>query len=293
MMWRLAIALAVAATPVVAQPLPVQLVDGAVWTVTSVHAREESKGGTTTVWELTTKKHLRLSGKGKARRLTSTLLSATASPGSPAELAQAYSQFVPAVFEVDDALTPGAITNMPEVREAFVKATGLDTRGTEDLADTSARIMVSNDLQLAALGQGGDLELGEPVAYDESLPNPFGGPPITSKGVFTLEAYDKALGRAVIAWRQEIDPASLHASMLVAIPDLSKRLAPDKVAEAKAVFEQMKLERSTVCRHEIDIPTGLAISAQCTTRVVSGFSGATSSVTDRWTITQTLPETIR
>src|SRR5262249_39804362 len=49
-------------------------------------------------------------------------------------------------------------------------------------------------------------EAGNPMEYDDHLPNPLGGPPLPCKGVITLTSYEPAKGRAVVTWIQTADP---------------------------------------------------------------------------------------
>lgn len=286
---------ALAATPVAAHDLPVRLADGATWEMTVVRERRTDRDGaarststetaTQLVWrkdELTVKPVSSFAVVDGKRLSLPTL-------------------GVPVVLAVDDALTPESIRNEAEVRKAFEalidrvapdsKAPGGFREAIPGLMDTSMTAMATTDLTWTSIGQGVSLELGKPVAYEDALPNPLGGSPITSKASFTLESYDEAGGRAVVSWRQTLDPQSAQASMAAALTALTAKLAPDKVEDARTAYAKMKMERLDTCRHEVDLATGLAVKAVCTSETLIGADGKAARNSDRWTITQTLPKT--
>lgn len=282
----------VAATPALAVEMPVRLKDGATWTITAEHTRTQAEGDQEQTWSLTTVKQLtwQAPNSGEPGRLLVTPVSATPGEGSPAEVAAGRSLAIPALIQVDESLAPEAIVNTDEVRAAFAAVLGADIKGREAQADASAMAMIASEVSFASRSQGMDLSLQEPASYEDAAPNPLGGPPIQSLGVYTLESHDAAAGRAVVVWRQELDPASMRASLAEGLVQAIKS-NPAKRAEAEAAFAKMDIAREDVCTHEIDLASGLATKAGCTlvNKVTAGDRQMVSI--DRWIITQTLPET--
>jgi hypothetical protein len=286
-----AIAALIASSPALALDMPLKLEDGATWTITAEHTHSKTDAGKQQAWTLKTVKQLTWSApkNGKPGRVLVTPLSATPAEGSPPELAKARSFPIPALLDVDDTLAPATIVNVVEVRAAFAGVVGGDIKGREEMADAAAMAMIASELSHASRSQGGELAPGEAASYDDELPNPFGGPPIKAQGVYALESHDAAGGRAVVTWRQSLDPASFRASLAERLAEVIKD-EPARRAEAEAAFSQMDVRRDDTCRHEIDLATGLAIKAQCslTNKVTAG--GRLVESVDRWTITQTLPK---
>ena len=66
--------------------------------------------------------------------------------------------------------------------------------------------------------------IGKPIEYDDHLPNPLGGPPFPCKGKFTLASYDRAKGRAVVAWTQTADPEETARILVETMKALSQRM---------------------------------------------------------------------
>jgi hypothetical protein len=287
-----AIAALLAGAPALALDMPLKLEDGATWTITAEHTHSKTDDGKPQAWTLRTVKQLTWSApkNGKSGQVLVTPLSATAAEGSPPELAKARSFPIPALLDVDDTLAPATIVNVDEVRAAFAGVVGADITGQEEMADDAAMAMIASELSYASRSQGEELAPGEVVSYDDELPNPFGGPPIKAQGVYALESHDAAGGRAVVTWRQSLDPTSLRASLAQRLAEVI-RAEPASRAEAEEAFGQMDVDRDDTCRHEIDLATGLAIKAQCrlANKVTAG--GRLVESVDRWTITQTLPKT--
>lgn len=61
------------------------------------------------------------------------------------------------------------------------------------------------ELAIAALCQGTDLSLGQPVSSTYELPNMLGGPPFEAKGTYSLVSIDEAAGSAHVNWQQDVD----------------------------------------------------------------------------------------
>ena len=64
-------------------------------------------------------------------------------------------------------------------------------------------------------------------------------------------------------------------------------LKPENI---QAALKDASGNLESTCRHEIDIPTGLAVKVDCRTSNSVTVQGETRGSTDTWTITQTLPE---
>lgn len=294
---RLALLLASLATPVAAHNLPVRVPDGAAWTMTIEQSRETKRGDTVQAWSFLSTRRLSLSGD----RLTIVPVSIKAEPGLSQQAAAGRNLPVAVVVTVDETLAPQDIVNRPQVSAAvgaMLQGAGVGegekaaiAKISPALIDATVESLAKSDLARAALAQGADLELGVPSPYEDRLPNPLGGPPIQSRANFTLESYDAKTGRAVISWRQQLDPESTRESLALALNDLTAKIAPERVADARAAFAKMTVTRDDTCRHEIDIPTGLAVRVECSSLMTTGVGDETGQITDRWTITQTLPET--
>ena len=279
-----------------AESLPVRLKDGATWTITATQVRD-GVGAGAQKWTLTSVKRLTWTAPaaGRTARLTVTPVSATVGPDSPPEIARQRSLAVPATLEVDDALIPGAVVNIDEVRTAYQEVLGRDIRGSEALADAAAHAMIASELVWTARGQGRRLEIGKALRLDGSVENPSGGGSLQTRDSFRLESYDPASGRAVVVWSQAVNPAALNRN-LVSLA-VARAVASNPAFDAKTLTPAFSfafkkavgiLENS--CRSEIDVPTGLATSAQCSTVSRMRYEGDTHGTTDTWTITQTLPE---
>lgn len=295
-----AVALAPAAAHAV--DLPVRLHDGATWTQTSVHSRTDVRNGATRASKTTgvTKATYRKEGGAGSLRLDFVSFDVEGADAATREGLAAKARLVyPAVLEVDETLVPTRVHDWPRMRETIFEALAGTLPEPRALEAAKASFASMDDAQaatlfkeqgLVALGQGTGLEPGEARAYDSEVPNILGGPPILASGSFRLESVDKAKGRAVVTWSQTPDPASMTASLKVSLDAMIARVAPEKQAEAKAQFADLILERQESCRYEIDIPTGLATTTDCTVEIRSGLKTQAAQRTERWVITQSLPE---
>lgn len=303
-MRRALLALAIATPPAEAQALdlPVTLRDGATWTQTSVHMRTDVRNGETRATKATIviKSTYRKDGDVRTVRLDFVSFDADGADAAlRADLTEKAKLVYPAVLEVDESLRPVRVREWDKVREAIFRAladTVPDARAHGAVKASFANIddkqaaALFKEQGLIALGQGTGLTPGEERSYDSEVPNLLGGPSIKASGTFRLESTDKARGRAVVTWAQEPDPASLTASLKVSMEAMLARVAPEKQAEAKAQLADLVLERQEGCRYEVDIPTGLAATTDCTVEIRSGLKTRTALRTERWVITQSLPE---
>jgi hypothetical protein len=253
--------LACCTTPAMAQDLPVQLSDGATWTITAEHTRQAEGMGEAQNWSLTTVKRLtwHAGGKGKPDTLTVAPLSAIPGAGSPVELAAARSLAIPATVVVGESLAPAEIVNRDEVRAEFLRLVPNASKASLDLVDASSKAMIVSELATASRGQGFGLKLKQPVSADASMPNPLGGPALRATETAELAYFDSKRGRAVIKWSQALDPDSFKASTMVLLASMAKaRVDPVKIEDARAAFATATMMNRTECLYEIDIRTGLA-----------------------------------
>jgi hypothetical protein len=244
-------------------------------------------------WGLTTVKRLtwHAGAKDQPATLTVTPVSSTAAPGSPPEVATARSFAIPATLVVDEGLTPGPVVNKDEVRAAFSKLIPDATKIPAAMIDASTRAMIASELVVVSHAQGLTLKQGKTISADIDMPNPIGGPPMRAVETARLDSFDKKAGRAVVQWRQVLDPAAFKASTMGMLLAMTKnKLSPEKIEEARAAFADAAMQNETVCHHEIDLPTGLAVKVECNLTSLTTVQGKTQRVTEHWAVAQTLPE---
>jgi hypothetical protein len=282
--------------------LPVTLNDGDVWIQTSVHSRADTRNGVTQAMAATSviKATYRKDPTANTLRQDFVSFSVDGVGGEQLKaLADQAKLIYPAVIEVDDALRPSRVRDWDKMRETIFAAIATQVpdaravaavRASYDKMDASQAAALFNEQNLVSLGQGTGLELGETRRCEGQTPNSLGGPPIKTSGSFRLESVDKAIGRAVIVWSQLPDPASLSASLKASTDALMARAAPERQREAKAQLANLVFERQESCRFEVDLPTGFAVTTDCTVNLKTGPQGQITERSDRWVITQTLPE---
>lgn len=282
-----------------AEPLPVRLKDGANWTLTVVHERETERGGARQTASLTsTSRLVWKDGKGGPDTLTITPVSVSPGQGVAAG-AESLARFqIPLVLEVDADLSPIRVVNMTELRASLDKmmqqvnpeaAAGMSGL-LKSLSDDSLMAMATQDLGRLALVQNSDMPLGDEQVYDDELPNPLGGSPIAAKGAVRLESFEPTSRRAVVTWRQAFDPTSAARSVAEAAPKLAAALSPERKTDLQTFMNGVSLERDDRCRYEIDTVSGLVARAECSSVIVAGVPGDAARRTDRWTYSQSAPE---
>lgn len=105
------------------------------------------------------------------------------------------------------------------------------------------------------------LDLRKPLGGDIEVPNPFGGAgTLTRTQSYELKSLDKKAGKAVIEFKDALDPDSVKAL----IGPMMARLAPDAPRPTEAELAAFKIEQTTACRYEMDLKTGLTAKADCT-----------------------------
>jgi hypothetical protein len=124
------------------------------------------------------------------------------------------------------------------------------------------------------------------------VPNPLGGgPPLRATRAAQLESFDRTMGIAKMRWSQSVDPESFKAAVAAMIAQLGRqKLAPAKLAEARATLETAIYSSRTDCSFTIDIRTGLASRAQCADATHLTVQGRSQDVVETWTITQSTPD---
>lgn len=80
------------------------------------------------------------------------------------------------------------------------------------------------EVRLYYLVIGGSFTPGKRVTYNDLLPNPFGGEPFPSAGSFLLKDHDAASGRAVVEWKNTLDPQHTRRILLKTLTDIANRL---------------------------------------------------------------------
>jgi hypothetical protein len=289
---KIATLLVCCATSAVAQTARVTLKDGATWTITAEHTHTADFGQAPS-WGLVTVKRLtwHAGAKGQADTLTVTPISSKALPGSPVEIETARSLAIPATLAVDEGLTPGPVLNKEEARAEVVKLAPSAASDPVSVVDAAAKAMIASELVMTSHAQGLPLQPGKPVSAAAEMPNPLRGPPMRATESASLESVDRKAGRAIVIWRQVLDPAALKASTEGMLAAMAKgKVSADKIQEARAAFADASMESQTTCRHDIDIPSGLAIMTQCDMTMATTVQGKTQHVAEHWTITQSLPE---
>ncbi len=270
-------------------------------------SREDVRAGKTTKGQSTAVYDKTIEPVGDGYRVTLKPVSVTqpalGSPSEQAKLQAVIEQVTQQtfVYTADAALRPQAMQDWPQVvatiRSALTKIVGDKPEGAQAVEMVSAMFSRMTPEQAAGvilrednfltLPVNLELAAGQSKTWQERLPNPMGGPPITADGKIVLEKPDTARGVGVLRWTQALDPESTRASMTVALKAMAAQLGK---TDAGPTIEKLTLERTSNCLYEIDLKTGLPTKADCATLIAGSdpTSGQTASRTERWVITQTL-----
>ncbi|MBA4011334.1 MAG: hypothetical protein C0481_05655 [Phenylobacterium sp.] len=289
----LAAALGGLAAPAAAEGFPVRLDDGATWTMTVEHTVETNRAGAKEIVGTTTTSQL----VWEPGVVTVHQLSIAGRDGVPDDAVQALNLGVPIELTVDEALQPTGIRNEAQVRDAvaaMLKRTSPNSPDPATVGPGKAAIfkgmvdeLAMRDVRRTSLGQGLSLKLRKTITYEDAVQSSFGGPPMAAKGSFTLVSRDAAKNRAVIDWAQQLDPESARRSVADIATGAFDDLSKDQAKTLHKSVTQLPFDQREECRHEIDVPTGLALKVQCSSTVILGDI----SRVERWTITQTQPQT--
>lgn len=136
------------------------------------------------------------------------------------------------VIRTDNTLSPQQLVNETEVRDALRTAIDrlLAMGGNPPEAQAAVRqIFESPDLlpqlmlrdaQLLFLVTCAVLTEGQPVEFEDRLPNPLGGLPLPSRGTVRLADGSPGASSAVVTFEQRLDPAGLDRFLA----DLKRRI---------------------------------------------------------------------
>lgn len=301
---RLSILLALSAGPAMvapSMPLPVAVKNGDVWTQDISHTQSRQLGSKPEQsWTLTT--HAKVTyraRKGEADRMGLEWTGAEASDGAPDLIKAAAGFLFPIDLEVDEHLTPTRIVNWDALKGAMTKvyqqtlseavARDAAIAMLDKLDGATATPMMLQEQTLLALGQGTSLQIGVTTQYEDQIASPLGGQPVKATGAFTLVSADRKSGRAVVRWTQDLDPESASQAAMAFVDRLIATAPAAKQDEARSYLSTMTLARHDACDYQIDIRTGLAVEAQCTSETRSGVKDQLGRRSDTWRMTQTLP----
>jgi hypothetical protein len=183
------------------------------------------------------------------------------------------------------------VVNKEEARAVVARLAPGAASGPVSVLDAAAKAMIASELMMTSHAQGLPLQPGKPISAAAEMPNPIGGPPLRATESASLESVDRKAGRAVVIWRQVLDPGALKASVEGMLAAMAKgKVSPEKIQEARAAFADASMESQTTCRDEVALPSGLAIKAVCDMSMATTVQGKTQHAAEHWTITQTLPE---
>jgi hypothetical protein len=150
-------------------------------------------------------------------------------------------------YEVDQWGSPTKVINWEEIKTTMESAlneiiSGLEKQGLnqEELIQIRALVepMFSSQEQIETFATQEILvyhlvygwppfESSTPLAYDDILPNPFGGEPFPSVGQIELADYESGMGKATINWSQKLDPESARQILLQTLTDIATAMGSD------------------------------------------------------------------
>ncbi len=151
-----------------------------------------------------------------------------------------------------------------EVFFGWLEDTGVDDAAAARLRQGVAPLMNPQTVESLSLSDpslfhllsGGTFHLGTPQAYEDLLPNPFGGEPFPSKAYFLLQEVKPDEALAVIEWKQVVDPEKAGPILLETLTAMAERMnAP---APTEADLPAVTIE--DVAHYVIDTKTGWPVS---------------------------------
>jgi hypothetical protein len=199
-------------------------------------------------------------------------------------------------YDADKALKPLRVNDWPQVIARAQRVPLGNDKASRGMAAIARRIIgdmspeqaagfLLREQQLPAAAQGVLLDLRRPVSEPRRMTSPLGG---LADGVYTmeLESLDKAKNRAVIRISSRMDSASAMRDLESWVRAWEKA-TPDAPKPTPERIAAIKVERSTECRYEMDLVTGLAVTSDCTETEL-GPDGDLGQFTraERWVITQ-------
>jgi len=137
-----------------------------------------------------------------------------------------------------EAVRKNAMAAVNDIRTAQSTVKGVDAMFA-NLTPETATAVFGKHAQLVGSFQGFTMAVGEPLAYDNEMPNPFGGGVIRAKATIKLAAVDEARDLATFEWQQVADPESFKTVTAAIVETASK--AMNKPAD-KSLLSGMKLD---------------------------------------------------
>ena len=122
-------------------------------------------------------------------------------------------------------------------------------------------------------------ELSTPITANERLPNALGGESFPATTSFTLTRLDDAARRAVIEWKQTLDPAAARRIMLKTMTDLAARMR--RLTPSEADVPQMVIEGAGEVVADIDTGWLKSLRQERTARVGPSVQVDTSTLTEK------------
>ncbi len=123
-----------------------------------------------------------------------------------------------------------------------------------------------NEPSLFYAASGGQYELGVPLEYEDNLPNPLGGRPFPSKAHFLLLEVNPDDRRAVVEWRQSLDPGTTTAIMRETMTAMAQQMGQPPPADED--LPPIRIEDKA--RFLFDTETGWPISVSHERNMVLG-----------------------
>lgn len=154
----------------------------------------------------------------------------------------------------------GSTEEMIEVLTKSLEAEGLNKTKIEKLGQQVASMfatkqqiteLCTREAQIMFMAIGVELVPSQPLAFEDKLPNPFGGEPFPTRAAFTLKENDADSDETTIKWRQTLVPDDARRIMEATLKTLAERIGgpvPDADQLLKFSVEdqaQFVFEKST------------------------------------------------
>ncbi|GJM23229.1 MAG: hypothetical protein DHS20C15_31440 [Planctomycetota bacterium] len=117
------------------------------------------------------------------------------------------------------------------------------------------------------MASGLALEVAKPLAYDEVLPNLFGGPDFPAKAAWLVESHDAELQQAVVRYTQAIDPEHGSAAILETMRMLGSQAGAAALPSENDI-SSFEINDEAVFLY--DIAYGLPIKAEVSRHIAVG-----------------------
>lgn len=150
----------------------------------------------------------------------------------------------PAILEIDSTGAITGVQNWKELTEIcpklldnmteMLKATKIDDSEIAKISELVSTMFATKEqiewvytreTRALFMPLGVELKAGEPLEFDDLLPNPFGGgEAVPSLAKVTLQSMDQDSGRAVVHWRRTIDPEKGTRVLERTLRDIAQRM---------------------------------------------------------------------